>query len=70
VRLTYRGGWQGRPIVPFTGIIVGEQAATRGPGYLYDLLLDAGSLLVYAADREHWPAELRPAAEQPPGAPT
>lgn len=71
VRLTDHGGWQGRPIDPFTSIMVGEQATTRGPGCLYDLLLDAGSLLlVYAADREHWPTDLRPATEQPPGAPT
>jgi hypothetical protein len=71
VRLTYKGGWERGPIVPYTSITVSEQAATRRPGHLYDLLLHAGSLLLlYAAQEQDWPPDLRPAAEQPPGART
>jgi hypothetical protein len=71
VRLTYKGGWERGPIVPYTSITVGEQVTMGRPGYLYDLLLHAGSLLLlYAAQEQDWPPDLRPAAEQPPGART
>jgi hypothetical protein len=71
VRLTYTGGWDGGPIILFTRITVGDQTTTRGPGYLHDLLVDAGSLLLlYAANKERWPADLRPAADPPPRTPT
>jgi hypothetical protein len=75
VRLTYHGGYpggrDGGPIVPYMSVTVGEQARTRGPGYLYDLLSYAGALLLlYAADQDHWPADLWTAGEQPPGAAT
>ena len=64
VCLTYTGGWRGGPIIPFTSIIVGDQVTTKGPSYLYDLLVNAGALLLlYAANKEHWPADLRRAAE-------
>jgi hypothetical protein len=49
---------------PFTSIRVGEQAMTRGPGYLYDLLIQAGSLVLYAANQQQWPADLRPASRR------
>jgi hypothetical protein len=71
VRLTYHGGRAGRSIVPYTSVMVSEQATTRRPGYLYDLLLHAGALLLlYAAQEQDWPPDLRPAGEQPPGART
>jgi hypothetical protein len=58
--LSYDGGWMGGPIIPFSSIVVAEQAMTRRPGYLYDLLIQPGALL-YAANQQQWPADLRPA---------
>ena len=49
---------------PFTSTMVGEEAMTRGPGYLHDLLIQAGSLLLYAANQQQWPADLRPASRR------
>ena len=49
---------------PFTSIMVGEEAVTRGPGYLYDLLIQAVSLLLYAANQQQWPADPQPASRR------
>jgi hypothetical protein len=49
---------------PRTSIMVGKQAMMRGPGYLYDLLIQAGSLLLYAANQQQWPADLQPASRR------
>jgi hypothetical protein len=71
VSLTYDGLDDRRPITRHTSVMIHASGAAPRPGYLHDLLVHAGSLLlVYAADEKHWPADLRPVAEQPPPAPT
>jgi hypothetical protein len=71
VSLTYDGLDYRRPITRHTSVMIHAWGAAPRPGFLYDLLVHAGSvLLVYAADEKHWPADLRPVAEQPPAAPT
>jgi hypothetical protein len=63
VRLTYPAGPWPRPIVPVTSIMVSGQATAPDPNYLYERLADAAAALaLYAAEREHWPADLRPAS--------
>jgi hypothetical protein len=65
VRLDYDGSRQ-RSAIRSTSIKLSDQAAARlRDGALYDLLRDAAVLLMlYAADWEKWPAELRPASRQ------
>jgi hypothetical protein len=71
VSLTYDGLDDRRPITRHTSVMIHTSGAVPCPGYLYDRLVHADSLLlVYAADEKHWPADLRPVAEQPPAAPT
>jgi hypothetical protein len=74
VSLTYDGLDDRRPITRHTSVMIHASGAVPRPGYLYDLLVHAGSLLfVHAADEKHRPADLRPVAEQPeqpPAAPT
>jgi hypothetical protein len=71
VSLTYDGLDDRRPITRHTSVMIHASRAVPHPGYLYDLLVHAGSLLLmYAADEKHWPADLHPIEEQPPAAPT
>jgi hypothetical protein len=71
VSLTFDRRDDRRPITRHTSVMSHASGAAPRPGYLHDLLVHAGSLLlVYAADEKHWPADLRPVAEQPPSAPT
>ena len=71
VSLTYDGLDDRRPITRHTSVMIHASGAAPCAGYLYALLVHAGSLLPgHAADEKHWPADLRPVAEQPPAAPT
>ena len=65
VRLTYNGGWGRESIVPYTSVAVRNQPTTPAPCWLYRLLSWASVLLLlYAADEQHWPPELRPTSRR------
>ena len=56
VRLTYAGGWLHGPIVPCTSLEVRDQPRTPAPRWLYDLLAQAGALLIwYDVAEKDWP---------------